>query len=461
MHYGIMLLSKVIDNNDVAALTRFGITESDFGTEAERKAYRFIVDYAEANRGQAPSYATVAAEVDGFTYVPEVADSYEYLARQVKGYAAKLEIVKLTQGYTDEKTGKFIESPFVKKFEELDGNSFIEWLISEAERIKIRTNVRNKIGTDVKADAEKFLAEYERRKAGESFRVWKSRFPFINEAIGGYVSGNLYVVYGRSGRGKSAITLEECIEMALQGATVLIWSMEMGWYEVMVRIYTSVSSRVGVTVAELNGVNMEAGFDSRDLRHGKLAADFERSFREFLSSIDSIIPGRIIVRAVDDEDFVRRDLRQLEADIIETKADVVLIDPFYYLDYEKNTSKTAGGDAAETSKKLRRLAGRTKAVVFAITQADEIDDKMDDDGERELQLPKRKEVTKTKQLLQDAALLIAVDTNWKQGRGLVGANKGRDGGEGEQAEILYLPQIGVIREMETGEAAAAQFTNVF
>jgi replicative DNA helicase len=449
MHYGLMLLSKVIDNNDVAALARFGITESDFVTEAERKAYRFIVDYAEANRGQAPSYATVAAEVDGFTYIPEVADSYEYLARQVKSYAAKMAAVELLQN----------QAP--KVFEEKDGQSFIEWLISEAERIKIRTDVRDKIGTDVKADADKFLAEYERRKAGESFRVWKSRFPFINKAIGGYVSGNLYVVYGRSGRGKSAITLEECIEMAMQGATVLIWSMEMGWYEVMVRIYTSVSGRIGVSVAELDGIDMEAGFDSRDLRYGKLSPDFEKKFREFLSSINAIIPGRIIVRAVDDEDFVRRDLRQLEADIIETKADVVLIDPFYYLDYEKNTSRTAGGDAAATSKKLRRLTGQTKAVVFAITQAEEVDDKTDDDGQRELKLPKRDEVTKTVQLLQDAALLIAVDTNAKQGRGLIGINKGRDGGEGEQAEILYLPQIGVIREMETGEAAAAQFVNVF
>jgi replicative DNA helicase len=449
LHYGTLLLSKVIDNNDVAALTRFGITESDFGTEAERKAYRFIVDYAEANRGQAPSYATVAAEVDGFTYVPEVADSYEYLTKQIKGYAAKLAAVELLQN----------QAP--KVFEEKDGNSFIEWLISEAERIKIRTNVRNKIGTDVKADAEKFLAEYERRKAGESFRVWKSKFSVINNAIGGYVSSNVYTVYGKSGRGKSAVTLEEGIELAMQGATVLIWAMEMGWYEVMVRIYTSVSSRIGVTVAELNGVNMEAGFDSRDLRHGKLAEDFEKSFREFLATIDSIIPGRIIVRAVDDEDFVRRDLRQLEADIIETKADVVIIDPFYYLDYERNTSKTAGGDAAETSKKLRRLAGRTKTVIFAITQADEVDNKTDEDGERELRLPERSEVKKTKQLLEDAALLIAVDTNAKQGRGLIGLNKGRDGGEGEQAEILYLPQIGVIREMETGEAVAAQFMNVF
>jgi replicative DNA helicase len=454
LNYGELLLSKIIDNNDVAALTRFGITEADFITEGERKAYRFIVDYAEQH-GRAPSYATVEGECAEFTYIPAVEDSYEFLARQIKSNAAKQAIIELFNG----QPGK--EPLATKKFEELDGQSYLDWLISEIERVKMRTDVRNKVGTNLKTDIDKFKAEYERRKSGESFRVWKSRFPFINNAIGGYVSSNLYVVYGKSGRGKSAITLEEGVEMAMQGATVLIWLMEMGWYEGAVRIYTSVSSRIGVSVTELNGVDMDAGFDSRDLRHGKLPEDFERSFMEFLDGINGIIPGNIIIRAVDDDDFSRRNLRQLEADILETNADVVIIDPFYYLDYEKNTSKTAGGDAAETSKKLRRLAGKTKTVIFAITQADEVDEKENDDGNRELRLPKRSEVKKTKALLEDAALLIAVDTNSQEGRGLIGLNKGRDGGEGEWREILYLPQIGVIREMDTGEVAVSQFTSQF
>jgi replicative DNA helicase len=451
LNYGELLLSKIIDNNDVAALTRFGITEADFITEGERKAYRFIVDYAEQH-GRAPSYATVEGECAGFTYIPAVEDDYKVLAEKLKENAAAVEFVN------------FAQNDMVKKFETLgqkDIKSYLDWLISEIERVKIRTDVRNKVGTNLKTDIDKFKAEYERRKSGESFRVWKSRFPFINNAIGGYVSSNLYVVYGKSGRGKSAITLEEGVEMAMQGATVLIWLMEMGWYEGAVRIYTSVSSRIGVSVTELNGVDMDAGFDSRDLRHGKLPEDFERSFMEFLDGINGIIPGNIIIRAVDDDDFSRRNLRQLEADILDTNADVVIIDPFYYLDYEKNTSKTAGGDAAETSKKLRRLAGKTKTVIFAITQADEVDEKENDDGNRELRLPKRSEVKKTKALLEDAALLIAVDTNSQEGRGLIGLNKGRDGGEGEWREILYLPQIGVIREMDTGEVAVSQFTSQF
>jgi replicative DNA helicase len=446
MIHGQLFLSKVIDGNDPVALKRFNITAADMPTEAERKALRFIEGYAEQNRGQAPSYDTVVTEVPGFDYMPNVEANYEYMAKQIKAHAAKQHLAE------------FINGKFGNMYaEEKDGNKLLEDLLSEVERIKIRTSVRDKIGMSVKDDTESFKAEYMKRKAGESHRIWNSRFPVINRAAGGYVSGNVYVVYGKSGRGKSATTLEEAVELAMQGANVLIWSMEMGSYEGRVRLYTSISSRIGATITSLDGVDMEAGFHSKDIRQATMSDEFEEQFFAFLDRMNDILPGNLIIRAVDDDDFNMRDLRTLEADIMATKADVVVIDPFYYLDYEANTSRKTGGDAENTSKKLRRLAGSTQAVVFAITQADEVDEKEDDEGNRELRLPKRSEVMKTQQLLQDAALLIAVDTNAKEGRGLIGLNKGRDGGEGESAEILYLPQIGIIKEMETGEAAASQF----
>src|SRR5690606_10493765 len=135
--------------------------ESDMPTQAERKTYRFIVDYAEQNRGQAPSYATVVSEVEGFDYVPEVTDNYDYLARQIKSHAAKLAVSEW-----------FDKGEFERKFHELDGENFLKWLQKESESIMIRTSVRDNVGTDVKRDNEKFLSEYERRKAGESFRIW-------------------------------------------------------------------------------------------------------------------------------------------------------------------------------------------------------------------------------------------------------------------------------------------------
>ncbi len=443
MIYGVLLISKVVDLNDSKAFQRLGITEQDLPTEAERKAYKFIEEYSRQNRGQAPSYASLVAEVPEFAdeYVPEVSDSYDYLVRKIK----------------DEAAGRMVAEMIPKLVEKYNagvgGKELLDDLREGYEKAIIRTSVRDNLGTDVKKDVDKFLAEYERRKSGESFRIWKSKFTSIGE----YIGGNLYTVFGKSGRGKSVTALEDAIYAAQQGANVLIWAMEMGWFEILVRLFVSISGEEGVAQEFVNGVDMSVGFNSRDIRLGQLAPEYETAFKFFVETINDRLAGNIIIRAVDDEDFVDRSLAELEKDIEQTKADIVVIDPFYYLHYEKNTSKTTGGDAASTSMKLRALAGRTSPAIIAITQADETAQDSDDDGNRELELPERKDVKKTKQLLEDAYLLIGVDTDYKQGRGLVGVFKGRDGGEGNISEVLYLPQYGVVKELEMGEESVSQF----
>jgi replicative DNA helicase len=149
-----------------------------------------------------------------------------------------------------------------------------------------------------------------------------------------------------------------------------------------------------------------------------------------------------------------RGVAQLEADIIETKADVVVVDPFYYMDYEANTSKTSGGDASNTSMKIRRIAGQTKAVIHVITQADETTEEIID-GVREIKPPKRAEIKKTKAVLEDAVNTFGIDTS--DGRGIIAIGKGRNGGEGTEVEVTYLPNYGIVREIEMGETSAAQF----
>jgi replicative DNA helicase len=332
-----------------------------------------------------------------------------------------------------------------------------EWLQSEVESIKINTNTSSKIGTDIKADAESFLAEYRKRKAGESFKIWRSKFPNINEQIGGYLSGNMYTWYGRSGRGKSVFTMEEAIEAAAQGANVLVWAMEMSRFEWMARAYSSISARAGTVNANIDGIDYEAGFENRALLTGKLSDEFEAGFEIFLTQMaeGEHLPGNITLRAADDADFFKRDVKQLEADILATKADVVVVDPIYLMDYEANTSKVAGGDVANTSKRIRRLAGLTGAVIHVITQADEVKDDRDEEGNRELRAPKRAEIKKTKAVLEDAANVFGIDT--LDGSGIIEIGKGRNGGEGTQVEVLYLPNYGIVREVATGEAVANQF----
>jgi hypothetical protein len=448
MHHTQLLFSKVIDANDVAILTRYSITERDLPTEGDRQVFRFVTSYADKNRGQAPSYAEVTAQCPDFNYTPMVSDSYEYLAREIKKHSAKVQFAELVNG----KLGEQFESVGQKDIFKL-----FEWLQSEVESIKLNTNTSSKIGTDVKADAESFLDEYRKRKDGESFKIWKSKFASINREIGGYYSGNMYTWHGRSGRGKSVFTMEEAIEAAAQGANVLVWAMEMSRFEWMARAYSSISARAGIVNANIEGVNYEAGFENRALLTGGLSDEFEAGFEVFLLQLSEgeHLPGNLTVRAADDVDFFNRGVKQLEADILATKADVVVVDPIYLMDYEANTSKVAGGDVANTSKRIRRLAGLTGSVIHVITQADEVKDDRDDDGNRELRAPKRAEIKKTKAVLEDAANVFGIDT--LDGAGIIEIGKGRNGGEGTQVEVLYLPNYGIVREVETGEAVAKQF----
>src|SRR5699024_9540531 len=113
-------------------------------------------------------------------------------------------------------------------------------------------------------------------------------------------------------------------------------------------------------------------------------------------NIGDYVEGNIVIRAVDEDGFDGRTLKYLRADIERTNADYVVIDPFYYMDYEANTTRKTGGDAEETSKKLRRLGGSTSATIIAITQADETKEEVSDEGSRELAMPERADVKKTK-----------------------------------------------------------------
>lgn len=447
-NYGILLLSKIIDLNDPSALARHNIAEAHFNTEAERKAYRFIRQYAEQNRGQSPSYATVTEECPGFFYTPMVEDSYEYLTRKLMNESADVEFQKFVN---DGKLAQMFEA------NRDDMQTFISDLQTELESIKIRTDVRTKIGTDLKADGQAFLDEYTNRKDGKSFRIWKSKFPTINTQVGGYLSGNMYAWGGRSGRGKSVFTMEEAIEAAMQGANVLVWAMEMSRFEWMARAYSSISARQGYVNAEISGVNYEVGFENRALLTGKLSDEFEAGFRVFLAQMEEgeLMSGNITVRAADDTDFIKRDVRQLEADILQTKADVVLVDPIYLMDYEANTSKTSGGDVANTSKKIRRIAGYTNTVIHVVTQAEEVKDDKDDDGNRELRAPRRGEYKKTSSILEDSTYAFGIDS--LDGEGIIEQLKGRSGGEGLQVRVLYLPNYGVVREFEVGESAVSDF----
>lgn len=431
-NYGELLLNKVVEQNDIAALKRYRVDRDHFATDAERDAYQYVLDYSAANRGQAPSYAVFVDETR-IEYIPSVSDSYEWLTQRLKEHAAKRMWAE---------SGAELE----RVFNEGSADEIESWFADKVSEIKRKVNTQTEPGVSVKKSGEGYLAELKSRREGKSFKVWRSSFPTINDEIGGYLSGNMYTWYGRSGRGKSVFTLVEALEAAMQGARVLIWSLEMSRFEVLSRLVSMLSARYGAKHKRIDGVDYETGFENKALLMGGIDDEILDELEQFWARIDELVPGEINIRAVDDEDFYQRGVKQLEADILALQADVVVVDPFYYLDYERNTSKTAGGDAAATSKKIRHIAGYTKAVIHVITQADEVKDAENEDGGRELRPAKRAEIKKTKAVLEDAVNTFGIDS--VDGLAAIELGKGRNGGEGTLVDVIYLPNYGVIKEAQ-------------
>ena len=124
MNYGELLLSKVIEANDVNALSRFNITVKDFMTREEKDAYIFIKEYAEQNRNNAPDYRTLVNAVPNFNYRENVSDSFEYMGRKLKEYGTQVHVMELLQGKASE------------NFSTMDGFKYIDWLKQELENMK-------------------------------------------------------------------------------------------------------------------------------------------------------------------------------------------------------------------------------------------------------------------------------------------------------------------------------------
>ena len=79
---GLLFLNKAIQSEDFNVFARYGIRDESFVSDADMKTYDFIKQYHEDN-GEMPSYAMVADNVPEFTYVPDITDKFEPLARGI------------------------------------------------------------------------------------------------------------------------------------------------------------------------------------------------------------------------------------------------------------------------------------------------------------------------------------------------------------------------------------------
>ncbi|WP_141431940.1 AAA family ATPase [Bacillus sp. 03113] len=452
MQYANLLFSKICDEDNVSALTRYGITSADLPTAGERQVFRFINDYAQQNGGKAPSYATLTAECPDFIYTPQVGDSYEYLARQIKKYAAKMSFVELVNGSAD-KPGEMF-----RKFDELgekDFESYVEWLQTTLEGIKIGTSVRKSVGktlAEIKAD---FKAEFLKREEGSSAKRWDTPFESLTREISGWFSGDVYGVIGESGRGKTYLLCVIIDSLLRQGANVLVKSFEVKEYVWISRLI-SVATAVDELLVDELGRNL--GLPNKRILAGNLDDEIRAQFLTVVETLDSYYSGTLFFQGKSGAELTRS-LDDLEREVMTGTIDAVVIDPFYGLSdvYGKNVNKTAGGAAEYAATRFEQIIGDNDVVGFYTVQATVEKKQTDDTGTRELKIPTRDQVKTSKRLLDIATNLIGFDSVEKEGIAMLGIEKGRNGGEDFRLELMALFGYGVLKEFPSGEVAAKQF----
>lgn len=459
--YGEQLLSKIVDSGNTQAIVRLNVKRSDFPTKSEQQAYDFVVKYAAENNGQAPSYATFVAANPDVTYIPEVTDSFEYLAGKLKDHAARREFEALINGRTDD-SGRPVEeeSEFVRRYRESDSiESFADWLTKEVERIKMesRTGVRKNTGNTLTVLSSAFTEEYQKRKAGKSFTLWRTPFESLNAEIGGLYSGDIYGIMAESGRGKTYLSEVFIDELLRQGANVLVKTYEVKWYPWLSRLLSIITAREeAISSTEFS---LKVGVPNKEILSGRLEGEVEEYLLDLVSKLNEYYPGNLILQAKGDDDLTRT-LDDLERELASNpEIDAVVIDPFYGLAdvYGRNSNKTTGGAAEQAARRLEAIIGAHDVVGIYTIQAHTERQEVEDGGQREVKTPKRDQVKTTKAVLEIATNLFAFDA--ANGIGKLGVEKGRNGGEGFEIELIALMDYGVLREPDR-DTLAEQFATV-
>ncbi|WP_242066241.1 AAA family ATPase [Brevibacillus laterosporus] len=375
--------------------------------------------------------------------MPEVGDSFEYMAKKIRNDAGKVRLHSFL-------TGRDVSD----KFTGLPTEEFAAWLVERVEEVQVSVQTKKSIGRSLDELSDEMREEYNKRKEGKSFRLWKTPFNALNEAIGGLFTGDIYGIMAESGRGKSYLIIVLIDELLRQGATILVKSFELKAFLWVSRLLSVATARDEAFVDERT--NQSVGLPNKEILAGKLEGEVESYFFEMLTRLNEYYPGKLVLQAKGDRDLTRS-LTELERELkLRPDIDVVVVDPFYGISdvYGSNANKTTGGAAEQAARKFERIVGENDVVGIYAVQAT-VEKKTREEGDREIKLPTRDQVKTTKALLDIATNLFSFDS--ADGNAQLGIEKGRNGAEDLTVDLIALMDYGVLRELPSGEAAADQF----
>lgn len=240
------------------------------------------------------------------------------------------------------------------------------------EKLKAKYELRNEV-TSISNNSEQLLADYYERWENPLRTYYQS----IDEKIGSLQSGDLMILAGATGMGKTCMMLNLIKKMAKHNKKILLFSLEMSKAQLQNRI---ISAETGINISKLRNFTLT---DEEQKRYGNYASS--DTFRK--------MPIQICAEYNINVDRIR-------SLVMANSSDIVFID---YLGLIKGENKLGSYEkVSEISRQLKLLALESKKPFIVLHQLNRCS------AERADKRPKLSDIRDSGKIEQDADFICFV-----------------------------------------------------
>jgi replicative DNA helicase len=386
---GFRFLRTAIAQNAVALFRNH--SDRDLYLEEERAAFEAVASHV-ASYGQLPSLQTL--QTDGIT-IGGTADPEPcaYYAAQLRRRAAYNAVNSRHPLLAESLRNRNMDQALV----------VLREMLSEAAG-KVEASNYSALATE----AQRVLDDYNFAKAHPGLRGVGLRWDTLNQATNGAMGGDLIVIAGRPGMGKSWVMLELALDAHRKGRSIAFASMEMS--------LTQIARR---WIGGLTGIN------PNDIRAGNLAHWSETEMLQRVAELSTSAPVHLF----------RGDMKKNVAGIAqmmdEFEPDVLYVDAAYLLSpaARKSGSVSRWEAISDVIRELKQLALHKDRPVIVSVQFNR-NQKNRSSKKSGSEIPDLSDIAGSDSIPQDASIVLGLSP-WKppfgETRRMVHVMKNREG----------------------------------
>ena len=386
---GYRFLRTAIAQNAVALFRNH--SDRDLYLDDEKQAVEAVATHV-ATYGQLPSLQTLAAEGVSLGVMVDPEPS-AYYATQLRKRAAYNAVNSRHPLLAESLRNRNMDQALV----------VLREMLSEAAG-KVEASNYSSLATE----AQRVIADYNFAKSHPGLRGVGLRWDTLNQATNGAMGGDLIVVAGRPGMGKSWVMLELALDAHRKGRSIAFASMEMS--------LTQIARR---WIGGLTGIN------PNDIRAGNLAHWSEAEMLQKVSELSTNAPVHLF----------RGDMKKNVAGIAqmmdEFEPDVLYVDAAYLLSpaARKSGSVSRWEAISDVIRELKQLALHKDRPVVVSVQFNR-NQKNRAGGKNNSEMPDLSDIAGSDSIPQDASIVLGLSP-WKppfgETRRMVHVMKNREG----------------------------------